>query len=246
MFVRSCIVGLGALMILPAAARAQDPSPVAGRWSFSFRGGLGVPLSGDVHGGGSGTVLGLPTSVSPKGYSDVYGTSFRGEAQLGYALSDRVELVMGGSYESQSAEALQVGNVAGLALNAQFSDYEEIGVEAGLRYFLGGGSSLRPYLTATGGLLFVEENRPTFSVPAADVTLNDVPFYDSSTVGTFGAGVGVRLDVSPKFSVGAETLARYHAGPDRTPTLTGTGLEDINDTGDRWSMPILFTATLRF
>jgi hypothetical protein len=109
------VLGLLALLSLPATSRAQEgTSPIEGRWSLSFRGGLDLPLGGDVHAGGVGTVLGLPTTVDAKNYGDVYGTTFRGEAQI------------------------------------------------------------------------------------------------------------------------------------NLPTLAGTGLESINDTGERWSMPVLFTATLRF
>jgi hypothetical protein len=43
-----------------------------------------------------------------------------------------------------------------------------------------------------------------------------------------------------------ETGPRYQSSPDNLATLSGTGLENINETGERWSMPVLFTASLRF
>jgi hypothetical protein len=241
------VFGLLAVISLPATVRAQDETaPVLGRWSLSVRGGLDLPLGGDVHTGGVGTVLGLPTTVAAKGYGDVYGTAFRGEAQLGYGASERVELFAGGSYAKESAELLQVGDVAGLPLNAQFGEYEEIGVEGGMRYFFSPRAEFKPYLAVSGGVRFLESNTPTFSVPAAGVTVPDVPFYDSSTVFTAAAAVGLRYDVNSTFSIGAETGPRYQSKPDSVPTLSGTGLESINDTGERWSMPVLFTATFRF
>ncbi len=241
------VIGLVALLGLSAPVHAQEgTSSIQGRWSLSFRGGLDLPLGGDVHGGGVGTVLALPTTVNAKGYGDIYGTTFRGEAQIGYGVSERVELFAGGSYAKKSADLLQVGDVAGLALNAQFGEYQEIGVEGGLRYFLRPQSMLKPYLAVSGGVRFLDSNTPTFSVPAAEVTLRDVPFYASSTVGTAAAGLGVRYDLNPTFSIGLETGPRFQSKPDNVPTLGGTGLESINDTGDRWSMPVLFTATLRF
>lgn len=241
------VMGLLAVLGLSATARAQEgPSPIQGRWSLSFRGGADLPLSGNVHAGGVGTVLGLPTAVVAKDYADVYGTAFRGEAQLGYGVSERVELFASGSYAKKSADQLRVGDVGGLALNAQFGDYEEIGVEGGMRYFFRPQAMLKPYLAASGGVRFLDSNTPTFSVPAAQVTLRDVPFYDSSTVATAAAGLGVRYDVGSRFSIGVETGPRFQSKPDNLATLVGTGLESINDTGDRWSMPVLFAATLRF
>jgi hypothetical protein len=241
------VVGLAVALGLPGAASGQDGlSPIKDRWTVSLRGGLDLPLSGDVHGGGTGTVLGLPTTVNAKGYDDIYGTNFRGEVQVGYGVSDRVELFASGSYAKESAEPQQVGTVAGLALNAEFAEYEEIGLEGGMRYFFSADSKLKPYIGLSGGVRFLESNSPTFSVPAAEVTLSDVPFYDSSTVATGAAVLGARYDVSPTFSIGLETGPRYQGTPEDAATLEGTGLESINDTGDRWAMPILFTATLRF
>jgi hypothetical protein len=241
------VIGLVAALCLPAPARGQDgPSPIKGGWTLSVRGGMDLPLSGDVHGGGTGTVLGLPTTVDAKGYDDIYGTAFRGEAQVGYGVSDRVEVFASGSYAKESAELQQVGTVAGLPLNAEFAEYEEIGLEGGMRYFFSPQSRLKPYFGLSAGVRFLESNSPTFSVPAADVTLSDVPFYGSSTVATGAAVLGARYDVGPTFSIGLETGPRYQGRPEDAATLEGTGLESINDTGDRWSMPILFTATLRF
>jgi hypothetical protein len=241
------VLGLLAVLSLPASARAQEgTSPIEGRWSLSFRGGLDLALGGDVHAGGVGTVLGLPTTVDARNYGDVYGTPFRGEAQIGYGVSERVEVFASASYAKKSADLLRVGDVGGLDLNAQFGDYEEVGVEGGMRYFLGTQSTVKPYLSLSGGVRFLDSNTPTFSVPAAEVTLRDVPFYDSSTVGTAAAMIGVRYDVNRTVSIGMETGPRYQGKPDNLPTLAGTGLESINDTGDRWSMPVLFTATLRF
>ncbi|HQZ17461.1 MAG TPA: hypothetical protein PLD86_11375 [Vicinamibacteria bacterium] len=242
------VIGIVAVLSLPALARAQEgaPSPIKGRWTLSFRGGLDLPLSGDVHGGGTGAVLALPTTVQAKSYGDIYGTAPRGEAQFGYGVSERVELFASGSYAKESAEVQQVGTVAGLALNAEFAEYEEVGLEGGMRYFFKPQAMLKPYFGLSAGVRFLETNSPSFTVPAAQVTLADVPFYDSSTVATAAAVLGMRYDVSPTFSLGLETGPRYQGKPDNLPTLTGSGLESINDTGDRWTMPILFTATLRF
>lgn len=245
--VRMSVMGLAAVLSLPVVAGAEDEgSFLKGRWSLSLRGGAALPLAGDVHGGGAGTVLGLPTTVKARDYGDVYGTAFRGEGQLGYGVSERAELFVGGTYEKKSAEPVRVGDVAGLALNAQFGEYKEIGVEAGMRYFLSTRSTIKPYLSVAGGVRFLESNSPTFSVPAAAVILPDVPFYDSSTVATGAVGVGLRYEVARRFSVGVETGPRYQSKPTNLATLTGTGLESINDAGDRWSMPVLFTATLQF
>lgn len=229
--------------LVPAGANAEG---IEGRWSFSLQGGTDIELSGNVHDGGSGTVLALPTSVEARSYSDVYDPSFRGQASIGYGVGPRSEVFLRGSYYEMSADTLQVGTVAGLVLNADFADYKEWGTELGYRYYFKADQPFKPYLAAVAGLRFVSELPATFSVPAAGVVLSDVPFYDSSTVGVFGADLGFSYDVSPSVGLGIEAGLRYQTGLSDLEGLAGTGLEPINDAGSRWSVPVLATVTFRF
>lgn len=229
--------------LLPVGASAED---LKGRWSVAFQGGLDLELSGDLHGGGSGTVLGLPTSVEPRSYGDVYDPGFRGQLQIGYGTGAASEVFVRGTYYKMESEPLQVGTVAGLALNGDFAEYKEWGAELGYRYYFRSGKPLKLYVAALAGLRFVSELPATFSVPDAGVVLPDVPFYDSSTVGVFGADLGMTFDVSESVALGIETGPRYQTGLSDIEGLAGSGLETINDTGSRWSMPIVATIMLRF
>jgi len=229
--------------LVPAGASAEG---IEGRWSVSLQGGTDIELSGNVHDGGSGTVLALPTTVGARSYRDVYNPSFRGQASIGYGIGPRSEVFVRGSYYKMSADTLQVGTVAGLVLNADFADYKEWGSELGYRYYFKADQPFKPYLAAVAGLRFVSELPSTFSVPAAGVVLNDVPFYDSSTVGVFGADLGFSYDVSPSVGLGIEAGLRYQTGMSDLEGLLGTGLENINDVGSRWSVPVLATVTFRF
>ena len=47
-------------------------------------------------------------------------------------------------------------------------------------------------------------------------------------------------------ALGLETGPRYQTGPSDLEGLAGTGLERINDTGSRWSMPVVATLRFRF
>jgi hypothetical protein len=244
MSLRSALLSAAACsLILPAASRAEG---IEGRWSLAFQGGTDVELSGNVHEGGTGTVLALPTSVDARSYSDVYDPSFRGQASIGYGVSSNGEVFLRGSYYKMSSKTLQVGTVAGLALNADFADYREWGAELGYRYYLSADQPFKPYLAVAGGLRFRSELPSTFSVPQAGVVLTDVPFFDKSTVGVFGGDLGFAYDVSRNVAFGIEAGIRYQTKPGRLDGLAGTGLEAINDTGSRWSLPVLATLTFRF
>jgi hypothetical protein len=243
MNVRSSLLAFAASAALaPSAAHAEG---IQGRWSLGFSGGTDIELSGNVHEGGSGTVLGLPTSVEAKSFNDVYDPSFRGQLAVGYGVGKRSEVFLRGSYYKMSSDTLQVGTVAGLTLNADFADYEEWGVEGGFRQYLSDGR-LKPYVAIVAGARFLSALPSTFSVPAAGVVLTDVPFFDKSTVGVIGADLGVAYSLSENASIGIETGPRYQTKPSRLNGLAATGLESINDTGSRWSMPVVATLTFRF
>jgi hypothetical protein len=213
---------------------------------MAFQGGTDLELSGDVHGSGRGTVLALPTVVAARSFGDVYDPSFRGQLEVGYGTSSASEVFLRGTYYRMKSQTLQVGTVAGLALQADFAEYKEWGGEIGYRRYFRPEKAFKPYVGVLAGLRFVSELPSTFSVPAAGVVLSDVPFYEASTVGVFGLDLGVSYDVSDRVALGIETGPRYQTGLSDLEGLAGTGLEPINDVGSRWSMPILATIRVRF
>jgi hypothetical protein len=242
---RFTMLGLIALLASPAGAAAQDDG-LKGQWSFTFSAGAGIPAGGNVHDGGTGTVLGLPTTVESRSYSDVYDPGFRWNADLGYGVSRTIEVF--GRFEWKRAESdeLSVGNVAGLDLRGKFATYTSYAFDGGIRWIADVGSAAKPYFALVGGVAVVDAIPSTFSVPAAGVVLTDTPFYDDSIVPTVGGDVGVLFSVSPTIGIGAEVGLRYHAALSDVEGLAGTGLENINDVGDRWSVPISGVVRFRF
>jgi hypothetical protein len=226
-----------ALLIVPASATAQDEG-VRGRWSATFTGGAAVPAGGEFHEGGRGTVLGLPTSVEAKTNGDIFDPGIGWRAGVGYGVSRNIELFGDFVWGRAEASELSVGNVASLDLRAAFADYTSYGMDGGMRYHFVPGARVGPYVSALAGFRRVEALPGTFSVPAAGVTLRDTPFFDDSTVPVFGADVGVLFGVSPRVSLGVETGVRYHTDLSDIDGLAGTGLENLNDAGSRWSVPI--------
>ena len=224
-----------------STAGAQTTGP----WSVSFDLGGQIAIAGDVHGGGSGSVLGLPTQVTPRTYDDVYGAPFAWAAGLGYRVGDRGEIRVRGSYTNTSAERLQVGTVAGLPLLALFDDYDAFAMDVGYRRYLGDART-RPYVGADVGFVRLKTVASEFSVPAAGVVLSDVDFLDSSVVPAFGFGGGVQIDLSERFAVQGGVDFRWQGDARDRDGLAGTGLEAINDETRRWSMPVTAGLTVRF
>jgi hypothetical protein len=242
---KSSYVLAAALLIVPASAKAQDESEgLRGRWSATFTGGAAVPAGGEFHEGGRGTVLGLPTSVDAKKTGDVFDPGIGWRAGVGYGVSRTVEVFGDFVWGRADASELSVGNVASLDLRAAFADYTSYGMDGGMRYHFVPGARVAPYVSALAGFRRVEAIPGTFSVPAADVTLSDTPFFADSTVPVFGGDVGVLFAVSSRLSLGVEAGVRYHTDLSEIEGLAGTGLENLNDAGSRWSVPI--SGVLRF
>jgi hypothetical protein len=229
---------VAALLAAPASALAQEQEGVGGRWSASFRGGAMMPAGGEFHEGGRGTVLGLPTSVEAKKTSDIFDPGLGWRAGIGYGVARTVEVFGDFAWNRAEASELSVGNVASLDLRAAFGDYTSYGLDGGMRYHLAPGAPVAPYVSALAGFRRVEAIAGTFSVPAAGVTLQDTPFFDDSTVPVFGGDVGVLFAVSPRLGLGIEGGVRYHSGLSEIEGLAGTGLENLNDAGSEWSVPI--------
>lgn len=230
---------------LVVALSAGDARAQSNPWSVSFDLGTQIALSGDVHGGGSGTVLNLPTQVQARSYGDIYGNGFYWAAGLGYRVGEAGEIRVQGSYTSNPADRLQVGTVANLPLFALFEDYKAFGMDFGFRQYFGTATA-RPYVGAGGGFVRVDKIQSEFSVPAAGVVLSNVNMYDTSVVPSFGAGGGVQINLSDRFAVQGGVEFRWQGDAKDLDGLAGTGLESINDESRRWSMPITGGITVRF
>ena len=237
-------VGVPVATLLMALS-AGDVHAQSNPWSVSFDLGTQVSLSGDLHGGGSGTVLGLPTQVEARSYRDIYGNGFYWAAGVGYRLGEASELRVQGSYTNNPADRLQVGTVAGLPLFALFDEYKAFGMDFGYRQYFST-AMVRPYVGASGGFVRVDMIQSEFSVPAAGVVLSNVNMYDTSVVPSIGAGGGVQINLSDRFAVQGGVEFKWHGDADDLDGLAGTGLEPINDESRRWSMPVTGGITVRF
>jgi len=233
--------------LLPSTAGAAEAGSMKGRWSVALQGGTDVEVSGDHYAAAQGSLLGLSTSIETGAFRDVYGRSFRGGLALGYGVGRDLEVFGRGGHYTADSSMLRIGSAATLPVQADAGTYSEWGGEAGLRYFFNPAPRFKPYVAGVAGLRFLGAMPVTLSVPAASVSLGDLPFYDKSTVGVFGVDLGASYDLGRNVAVGAEVGLRYQTKPSGIDAgLAGTGLETINDAGGRWSMPIVGQVVFRF
>lgn len=239
MRVRTFVAMFAALAAAAVPAAAQSP-----RYSLSFDLGADRALTGDVHAGGTGTVLGLPTRVGARSFGDIYETPMKWGVTFGAHVGESTELRTRVFRTSADSIRTQVGDVASLPLFAEFARYRGTGVEFGVRQYYG--LSVRPYAGASVGFVRVDAIPSTFSVPAAAVTLADVPMYEDSTLLTFALSGGVLVPIGARFGLQGGVDFRWMDNLSPVDGLAGTGLEPINDKTRRWSLPITFGAVVRF
>lgn len=240
------LIALALATVLPALSAAAEPGSLKGTWSFTANAGVDLDVAGKVHDSGTGSVLKLPTSVTEKSFREIYNTPLRWRLEMGYGVSDRMELLADLLYSKVSAKLVRVGDVAGLDLNAKFDDYREVGWSLGARYFLTSSGRLRPHVTAWATMSRLDKISATFTVPAAKVTLADTSFYDKSVVYGGGADLGLRYRLSKHLCVGASAGLRYQTKPKGLEGLAGTGLENLNDVGSRVYAPIAVSTIIHF
>ena len=239
------IMTIGLVAAVVVAISAGEAHAQSNPWSVSFDLGSQAALSGDVHAGGSGTVLSLPTQVQARSYGDIYGSGFYWAAGLGYRVGESGEIRVQGSYTGNPADRLQVGTVAGLPLFALFDDYKAFGMDVGYRQYFGTARA-RPYVGASGGFVRVDKIQGEFSVPAAGVVLPNVNMYDTSVAPSVGVGGGVQINLSDRFAIQGGVEFKWQGDAEDLDGLAGTGLESINDESRRWSVPITGGITVRF
>jgi hypothetical protein len=198
-----------ALTLLVASSAAAQAGE--GRWSLTVGAGVVPTASGIYHEGGSGTVLGLPTQVAERGWSDIYNNGFGLKLGVGYAVAERVDVTTTFGTRRQDARELAVGTVAGLELRSQFSEYRDWGLEGGLRFHLvSRDAPVNAYLGLAGGFRRIDAKPATFSVPAAGVVLERCSVLPGRRPSAPSAVTSaVQFAVAPRIRLGIEAGLRY-------------------------------------
>ena len=155
-------------------------------------------------------------TLDSKRYRDVYAPDLRLQGLLGYGLGERVEIIARGTYYKADGTALEVGKLGDDPVYVFFDpygEYEEVGVELGLRFYIAAAGRLKSYVAPIVGARWLSETYVTFDVPDAGSAIRNVPFHEKSTVPVFGLDLGFTFDLGEHFFVGVDTGLRYQSRP---------------------------------
>ncbi len=125
---------------------------------------------------------------------------------------------------------MKAGTANGQDLFTQFESYQFWGLEAGVRAGLRGG--LGAYGVASVGFRHVNAIRVTVTNQDAN-QFDRAGVYRASTVPTFGFGAGYMFG-----AIGVEAMAKYAGALSPAEDASGTFLEQLASSGERWSLPV--------
>jgi hypothetical protein len=228
-------------LLVPGVAGAEG---LRGRFSVAFQAGTQSELAGDILKGASGSLLGKPATIDSVRYRDVFGPDVRLQGVLGYGIGERTELIARAGWYQTDATGVEVGTRDELPVYAFFGPYEEVGFEAGLRYYISASGRLKSYVAPVVGARFLTEVLVSFSVPDAGSALLNLPFSQKSTVAVFGLDVGFTFDLTPSVFLGVDTGLRYQTAP--SPFEGLEGLAGIDESDGRWTVPVVASIGVRF
>ena len=232
------------LVISPAAvAHAQG---VEGVRSVTLFVGTGLSLSGNAINEAVGTIDGKPSVFVEQAlsnhFSDALKLRFTGSLGLDY----NKEAFATFAYGKYNGTERIVGSVAGYPLLARFSNADAFDFEGGLRYYLRPEGPIRTYVAAAAGLRYLQATDVTFRVVEVGLTLANQPYFKGSALFIFGGDTGISYDISDRIALGVELGLRYQGKPGAEQLFADPKLQDVNDTGSRWSIPIGVFAKARF
>jgi hypothetical protein len=176
----------------------------------------------------------------------VYGTGLHLRFGGGYMLDDETEVRATFTLQSLDADLTRMGDIGASNLYGQYDDYQSFGLDVGLRRYAYVAQGLRAYGEGTIGLAFVDETDVVLIAPGANLAGDATDFYDRTTAFTLGGSAGLLWQVGERVGVFGQLGLRYVTGMSEVDGLQGTGLEDINDSSARWTVPLLVGVTARF
>ncbi len=239
------VIAMAALAALlwPSAGSAQGMENTR---SVTLSVGTGLTLGGNVITEAVGRINGTPAVFVEQGYGNHFSDALRLGVTGNLGLDFNKEAFVTFAYNKMNATERITGSVGGYPLYTRFSNTSGLDLEGGLRYYFLPEGPTRTYVGGVAGIRFQDRVGVTIRVLEVGLTLNDLDYFEHSTLFLFGTQAGISHDLSDTIAIGAEIGLRYQPKFSPAPVLSGTGLEGINDTGSRVGLPISAFLTWRF
>jgi hypothetical protein len=224
---RHIIFTAAAVAVLSMAPRQAAAQPVLITAKIAFD----PSISGTMHAGATGLTSGSTLVLPEQSWTDTHSTNsplFIGGVEA--PVNPKVAAVGYIEYGRAGSDTITLGTANGSELRGEFDPYKYWGLDGGVR----AGGRTGAYGLATIGFRHVSDIGVTTSLAG----LVKSPFYQSSTVLTYGFGAGYMFG-----TVGFEVAAKY-AGALTADETAPRVFQEAATEGARWSLPI--SLVLRF
>jgi hypothetical protein len=236
-------------LLTPGAYGAEG---LKGRFSIVFQGGTQSEVAGDLIHATTGALFDKTLTIDSKRYRDVYAPDLRLQGLVGYGLAPKLELIARGTwYKADATPSLEVGTLDDKKVYAifdEYADYEEVGAELALRYYIAAAARLKSYVAPVVGARWLAATYLSLAVVDDEgytrYAIQNVPFQKKGTVPVYGLDIGFSFDFGEHFFVGMDTGIRYQSAP--PPANALPGLEQFDDSEGKWSAPVVLSVGARF
>jgi opacity protein-like surface antigen len=217
------------------------------KWSGEVAIGWDNGLTGNINSSGVGTLDDQVVVITRNTYNDVYGAGLHLRFGGGYMWKPNIEARVNLAFQSLDAdEIVAMGDIGASNLYGQYSDYQALTLDFGLRQYGRLTDKVKGYVEGLVGLGFVDKTDVTLTAPGIGFTGQATDFYDQTTAFSLGVNAGVLVDTSTRTGLFVQMGLRWVSGMTDIDDLAGTGLDEINDKSSRWTIPFVVGLRVTF
>jgi hypothetical protein len=235
----SCLVRAVMVAAMLCVSSRSDAQSEDHKWSVDVGLGWDNSISGNINSSAFGTLNGQSVVILKNQYEEVYGTGLHLRLGGGYRLNPDTEARVHITFQSLDADLVVMGDYGPSPLYGQYSDYQSLSVDFGMRRYTRVNTHMRPYVEGTIGIGFVDDNDLELIAPQSNLRQNFDDFYDETTAFTLGLNGGLLWNVNTNLGAFVQLGLRYVSGSGEGDFLMGTDLEQVNDNSQRWTLPFI-------
>jgi hypothetical protein len=252
------------MLIIPPIFAEDRERPVAGRYYLSSEGGLSFTIGGEfinsMEASASQSIAGVSITATLSNddfdFDEVFKIPKVFGLSLGYGVTDSTELFSRIQSTLADAKSFDIARFdvtgtfdgvtvsAGETLAARFDDYKEWACTIGVRHYIGRDEKLSPFISIEGGVGHVEEMELDIFTSAGNI--KNISFYSDSWTPKISTGVGFSYEINKDASFTVESGVGYQAQLNADDADWGYLYKDVNNAGERWSVPLTFGFKIRW
>jgi hypothetical protein len=223
----------------------QQPGPLEPGGGMVW-GAIGMQgdVGGSVNSSGIGVVNGARAEINTNTWGERYDAALIVRAGGAFNLSSHDQVFVAFAVQQAEADGADIGLVGGQALTGTFSDYQGWGLDAGYRYVIETSTSAKPFVSASLGVDRIQEI--SLSLSSGSFNASDIPFYADSFVMSWRVGTGFLWNINDRLGAIVSLDLKYNGVLSDRSGIGAIGFERINNTGNRWTLPLMGGVYVKF